>query len=87
MSAVSTSGAKPDCAFCEALRVQKSIIDFKNNHPEYYGEKWNEEYSVALVIRTWPRGRPKRASGRITDYRYRGCGYKLNYCPTCGKKV
>lgn len=29
----------------------------------------------------------KRHAGRTTDYRNRGIGYKLNYCPECGRKL
>jgi hypothetical protein len=27
------------------------------------------------------------SQGRSTDYRFHGTGYKLNYCPECGKKM
>ena len=81
-------GNETSCKFCEALKENKQIIDFKNNNPKYYnGEKWNVEYTVALVIRKWLKGRHKSTAGRATDYRYRGIGYKLNYCPECGRKL
>lgn len=81
-----TTDPKP-CSFCEALRMQKTICRLQNSRPENDNEPMLEEYSVALVIRSWLKGRPKRTAGRTTDYRYRGCGYRLNYCPTCGKKI
>lgn len=29
----------------------------------------------------------KRQAGRTVDYRNQGLGYKLNYCPECGRKI
>ena len=75
-----------ECKFCESLESYKNINNFKNNHPEYYTERLFHEYNVALVVRSWVKGRKAMAT-RMTDYRYRGIGYKLNYCPECGKKV
>ena len=77
--------AKDPCAFCESLETKKEIHQQINKNRE--GPKYLTEYSVALVERSWYKGMSKRNSGRTTDYRYRGCGYKLNFCPECGKKV
>lgn len=71
------------CKFCEALQTHKNIRQFNNANFE---PKLYEEYNVALVIRSWTKGN-KRMAGRTTDYRYRGIGFKLNYCPECGRKV
>lgn len=75
------------CAFCEAYDTQNKIYDFKDKHPEYYEEKLFYEITVAMVIRTWTKSRGKAHAGRTTDYRFRGLGYKLNYCPECGRKL
>lgn len=71
------------CKFCKALQTYKSIRQFNNANFE---PKLYDEYNVALVIRSWTKGN-KRTAGRITDYRYRGVGYQLHFCPECGRKV
>jgi hypothetical protein len=45
------------------------------------------EYSVAIVKRSWYKKKGKRSACRTTDYKYRGVGYALNYCPECGKRI
>lgn len=74
-----------DCVFCERFKDQKKIENFwlrKDDEPRKY------EYTVALVIRSWkPSIRSKRDACRITDYRNQGIGYKLNFCPECGRKL
>jgi len=71
------------CVFCEKLQTYKSIRQFNNANFE---PKLYDEYNVALVVRSWTKGN-KRMAGRMTDYRYRGIGFKLNFCPECGRKV
>lgn len=66
------------CAFCESLQTHKNIRAFNN---ELY-----DEYTVALVIRSYAKGK-KRTAGRTTDYRNQGIGYKLNFCPECGRRL
>lgn len=75
------------CAFCEALDTQKKIQSFKDKHPEHYEEKLFYEITVAMVIHSWTKSKGKAHAGRTTDYRFRGLGYKLNYCPECGRKL
>lgn len=74
-----------DCVFCERFEEHKEIENFwleKDDEPSKY------EYTVALVIRSWkPSIRSKRDACRITDYRNQGIGYKLNFCPECGRKL
>ena len=74
-----------DCVFCERFKDQKEIENFwlkKDDEPSKY------EYTVALVIRSWqPSIKSKRNASRITDYRNQGIGYKLNFCPECGRKL
>lgn len=67
------------CSFCEAIERW----DWANEESGVC----NQEYAVALVIKSWAKGKSKRTGGRITDYRYRGHGYKLNFCPECGKEM
>ena len=75
-----------DCKFCESLRgwEQAAAITDKWRKP---GEpKTYHEYKVALVLRNWTKGNKSHA-GRTTDYRYRGIGFDLNYCPECGRRL
>ena len=74
------------CKFCEALDVWKHCNETYNKHlPK--AEKLKEEYTVALVSHTWMASRGKRSASKTTDYRNKGLGYKLNYCPECGKEL
>lgn len=78
---------KDKCIFCEEYRSHKAVNDFKRNHPEYYDDGYLlYEIKVAMVTRTWRPGYKRQAS-RVTDYRYRGCGYALNFCPECGREL
>jgi len=69
-----------DCKFCEKLELYK---DLRKETSDEFGE----DYAVALVVRTWHKPQGKRAAGRTMSFRYRGLGWKLNYCPECGKKL
>jgi hypothetical protein len=69
-----------ECKFCEALR---SWQQFKSMEP---GSK--QEYTVAIVIRSWrPPDIPKYRASQITDLRPGGHGYKLRFCPACGRDL
>ena len=79
-----------ECPFCSAVSSSIQIAEFWNGlkpggliEPEQY----NMELSVALISRKWKPGTPKGSGGRMVDYKYRGCGYKLTFCPTCGKRL
>lgn len=72
-----------DCRFCESLQLHKRLV--RENAKEF-GTKARHVYTVALVDRRFCPG-VKGVSGRTTDYRYWGCGYQLNYCPECGRKL
>lgn len=76
------------CAFCGDYDDWQKIHKFKAENPEYYGDtsRLKHDITVAMVIRTYYPGHKRQAS-RTTDYRSQGCGYKLNYCPECGKKL
>lgn len=43
-------------------------------------------YSVAIVRRLFIKGY-LGCRAKSTDYRSRGCGYKMNFCPECGQKL
>ena len=72
------------CDFCDSLELHKRIRRFDN---QYERTKIKEEYTVALVIRSWTPQKGKRRAGRSTDYRNQGIGYRLNFCPECGREI
>lgn len=76
------------CKFCEAMKTNRQIEHMSNSwmtdsERKQYG-RYMVEYTVAIVKRTWYARMGKRCSGRNTEYRYRGLGFKLNFCPECG---
>lgn len=78
------------CKFCEAMKSYKQIEEFThewNADTEKRLGKYMTVYSVAIVKHSWYRKLGKKHAGRSTDYRYRGLGYALNYCPECGKSL
>ena len=79
------------CEFCQALKISKHVNEIINSRQEPDEResigKYMCECTVALVIHNWYKKLGKKTAGRSTDYRYRGLGYKLNYCPECGKKL
>lgn len=71
------------CEFCDRLELEKFSRSLdKGQKPKIY-----YECTVALVVRSWTKERGKRNAGRLTDYRNQGIGYKLNFCPECGKDL
>ena len=72
------------CEFCESLEAWKRARRFSNRHDGY---KIKEEYNVALVIRSWTPQKGKRRAGRLVDYRNQGIGFRLNFCPECGREI
>ena len=74
------------CKFCGALENQKICSDILNKDcPKK--ERMKTEYTVALVCHSWYPSRGKKSASRITDYRNKGLGYKLNFCPECGARI
>lgn len=69
------------CKFCDALSFYKAFHSRADTIKEFH------EYNVALVIRSWTKEKGKKRASRLADYRYQGIGYKLNYCPECGKTI
>lgn len=70
------------CKFCEAMESHRRVDTILNkNDPD-----WSQRYSVAIVARSFLKGR-KGSQSTSTDYRYRGCGYALNFCPECGRQL
>lgn len=76
------------CIFCDDYDSWTTTHEFRLVHGDFCGSsiKEKQEITVAMVIRTYYPGHKRQAS-RTTDYRSQGCGYKLNYCPECGKKL
>lgn len=79
------------CKFCEAMKVNRQVEErsrywMTDSERKQYG-KYMIEYTVAIVKRTWYTKMGKRCSGRNVEYRYRGLGFKLNFCPECGRKM
>ena len=78
-----------ECKFCESLENHKKIENFwleEGNEPSKY------EYSVLIQMRCWKPKYGKKDSSWDIDYGNRkfgfhGLGYKLNYCPECGKDL
>lgn len=85
-----TNKEKP-CMFCEAMKIKHEVADFMREKQspeelEKYGE-YKTEYAVAIITRSWYSKSGKKHATRTTDYMYTGLGYKLNYCPECGRKI
>ena len=79
------------CKFCDAMRVNHQVEEISRSWStdaelKQYG-RYMIEYSVAIVKRSWYQKIGKRKAGRTVEFRYRGLGFELNYCPECGKKV
>ena len=72
------------CKFCESLESHKKFTKFWLEREK---DPFKSEYTVALVIKSWVPSIGKKSAGRTTDYRNQGLGYKLNFCPECGRKI
>ena len=71
------------CKFCEAYEWKKKYEKAtRAQYPNYV-----RRYSVALIDRIFIKGRKGGSCSTGVDYRYRGCGYQLNFCPECGKPL
>ena len=70
------------CKFCEAMESHRKVDTILKKHDP----DWSQRYSVAIVARSFVKGK-KGARSTSTDYRYRGCGYALNFCPECGRSL
>ena len=70
------------CKVCDALaRYKRSAEIWKEYDPDA-----SYRFSVALVRRKFIKGR-RGCQDTVTDYRYQGCGYALNFCPECGRDL
>ena len=76
------------CKFCDAMKTNRQVEEISRSWAtdDELGQfgRYMVEYTVAIVKRSWYRKRGKRASNRTVEFRYRGLGFKLNYCPECG---
>lgn len=70
------------CKFCEAMEsYRRSAVILLRDEPDF-----EYRYSVAIVRQLFKKG-VNGCRGSSTDYRSRGCGYDLNYCPECGRNL
>ncbi len=74
------------CKFCDNLSERKERENLYGYFDPELG-RWIQEYTVALVIHSWYQKRGKKSAFRTVDFRNKGLGYKLNYCPECGKEL
>ena len=75
------------CKFCEAMNVNRQCDEINQSPDELTYGKYMSEYTVAIVVHHWYSKIGKRTASRTVDYRHMGLGYKLNYCPECGRKM
>lgn len=66
------------CTFCEAYKYRLELDSLEAG--------LIRKHTVALISRT-KLPDEKNFRGRITDYNARGAGFKLNYCPECGRSL
>ena len=66
------------CSFCENLREWKEL----DHAPDLNGEKYHNEFTAALVVRSW-YGR-RKSGARTVSFKRAGRGFPLNFCPECG---
>ena len=74
------------CKFCENLLFEKKVSRSLNSwNKSQNSPKVNHAYSVALVVHSWVGS--KRNASRLVNYRHRGNGYSLKFCPECGRQL
>ena len=73
------------CGFCEHYEHDKQIDKIADNLEKGHGRTLHHEYTVAIVNRVWFE--TKKLSAKSIEYRHKGFGFKLNYCPECGKPL
>lgn len=69
------------CVFCNRYNLMKEIDEKFGTPPGI-----THVYKVALIQHSKREGE-KDYRGRSTDYNTKGIGFKLNYCPECGKRL
>lgn len=74
------------CDFCDDLNLRKQCAK-EDNRGQNEDNRLKYAYNVALVQHMWTKSRGKRNACRSVDFRNKGIGYQLNYCPECGKKL
>lgn len=69
------------CEFCNELGLTRYMDKSK--------PFWGYEYQAALAKRWWPKEKGKRAAELTLHIKSKKSqmGFKLNYCPECGKKL
>lgn len=72
------------CKFCEAMKTNRQVEEITRSWTtERYG-KYMVEYTVAIVKRSYYQKTGKKKSGRSLEFRHKGLGFELNFCPECG---
>jgi len=77
------------CKFCQSLHEIKECHKIAQgwateDEIRKHG-KYMQELTAAIVDRTWYQKHGKKSSGRTVHFRNQGIGFKLNYCPECGR--
>ena len=67
---------KKECKFCYEYEFYKKYCDTDKTI--------KHDYTVAIVRRSWVNSK-RNCRGRTVVFRNKGLGFKLNYCPECGK--
>ena len=77
------------CDFCKHFKIIKDINNEASKRDELYEQYgyYKHEYTVTIITHSWFTKLGKRNAGRTVDYRKDGKGFKLNYCPECGKEL
>lgn len=76
------------CKFCESFTEIREAKERSYEHPNLYADgRMHYEINAAMVVSVWSDRIEKRYAARSTYYRRFGVGYKLNYCPECGKRL
>lgn len=68
------------CSFCESLNVYR----FLSERFDVPGKETRQ--TVALVDGVYRKGR-KTIESRTVNYREKGRGFPLNFCPECGRRL
>jgi len=79
------------CKFCETIEAKKEAHKIAqswstDDELRKFG-KYMQELTVAIVEHTWYKKCGKKSATRVVSYRNQGLGFKLNYCPECGRRL
>ena len=81
-------GSETACEFCKRLEIARWCDGLTDTRRRNEGlERILREYTAAFVVRSWTKKNGKRNAGRTVYFKNRGIGFRLNFCPECGKKI